>query len=93
LNIVHDFILAKEIIDELKRISQEKKLGQIRSVNVEIGTIALAHDGFEEHTEDISLENLQFGLQSIAKNTEFSEVKFNIKKVAGENWKITEVEV
>lgn len=92
-NNMHDFILAKEIIDELKIISQEKKLEKIRSVNVEIGTIALAHDGFEEHTEDISLENLQFGLESIAKNTEFVGVKFNIKKVVGENWKITNIEI
>ncbi len=90
---MHDFILAKEIIDELKVITQEKKLGNIRSVNVEIGTIALAHDGFEEHTEDISLENLQFGLESIAKNTQFKDVKFNIKKVMGDNWRITDIEV
>ena len=90
---MHDFLLAKEIIDELKTISQEKKLENIHSVNVEIGTISLAHDGFEEHTEDISLENLEFGLQSIAKNTKFRSVKFNIKKVAGENWRITDIEV
>ncbi|HAT74326.1 MAG: hypothetical protein US30_C0002G0060 [Candidatus Moranbacteria bacterium GW2011_GWF2_36_839] len=90
---MHDFLLAKEIIDELKIITQEKKLGNIRSVNVEIGTIALSHDGFPEHTEDISLENLQFGLESIAKNTEFKGVKFNIKKIAGENWRITNIEV
>jgi len=90
---MHDFLLAKEIIDELKIITQEKKLENIRSVNVEIGTIALVHDGFPEHTEDISLENLQFGLESIAKNTQFKDVKFNIKKVAGENWRITDVEV
>lgn len=90
---MHDFLLAKEIIDELKIITQEKKLENIRSVNIEIGTIALAHDGFEEHTEDISLENLEFGLQSIAKNTDLDGVKFNIKKVAGENWRITDVEI
>ncbi len=90
---MHDFLLAKEIIDELKIIAQEKKLENICSVNVEIGTIALAHDGFEEHTEDISLENLEFGLESIAKNTEFKDTKFNIKKVSGENWRITDVEV
>jgi Zn finger protein HypA/HybF involved in hydrogenase expression len=90
---MHDFLLAKEMIDELKIIAQEKKLDKIKSVDVEIGQISLAHDDFEEHTEDISEENLQFGLQSIAKNTQFMDVKFNIKKVAGENWKITNIEV
>ena len=90
---MHDFILAKEIIDELKIISQEKKLENIHSVNIEIGQVSLAHDGFEEHAEDISIENLQFGLENIAKNTEFKDTKFNIKKVAGENWRITDIEV
>jgi Zn finger protein HypA/HybF involved in hydrogenase expression len=91
--IMHDFLLAKEIIDELKIISREKKLGKVKSVDIEIGQVVLAHDGYEEHAEDISLENLNFGLQNIAKNTDFKEVKFNIKKVAGENWKITNIEV
>lgn len=90
---MHDFLLAKEIIDELKKFSQEKKLEKIRSVNIELGIITLAHDGFEEHAEDISVENLQFGLESIAKKTKFIGVKFNIKKVTGDNWKITNIEI
>ncbi|MCX6761653.1 MAG: hypothetical protein NTY33_02300 [Candidatus Moranbacteria bacterium] len=90
---MHDFILAKEIIDELKTIVAEKKLDQVKKVNVEIGMIHLAHDGHPEHTEDISVENLQFGLASIAKNTAFEKVEFAIKKMAGEHWKITDIEV
>jgi len=90
---LHDFLLAKEIIDELKRIAQEKGLNKIKSVNVEIGSISLAHDGHSEHTEDISLENLEFGLKSIAKGTIFENVEFKIKKVRGDNWKITDIEV
>ena len=90
---MHDFILAKEIIDELGRIVQEKKLDRIKRVQIEIGQISLAHDGHPEHAEDISEENLRFGLESIAKNTPFKETVFEIKKVAGEHWKITGVEV
>ena len=90
---MHDFFLAKEIVDELKKISQEKSLGKIKSVEIEIGQIALAHDGFDEHIEDISLENLQFGLESATKNTEFEGIKFNISKIVGENWKIVNIEV
>jgi Zn finger protein HypA/HybF involved in hydrogenase expression len=90
---LHDFLLAKEIIDELKRIAQEKGLNKIKSVNVEIGSISLAHDGHSEHTEDISLESLEFGLKSIAKGTIFENVEFKIKKVRGDNWKITDIEV
>lgn len=90
---MHDFILAKEIIDELRAIMAEKKLESIRKVKIEIGMVSLAHDGYAEHTEDISVENLQFGLASIAKNTALEKAKFEIKKVAGDHWKITDVEV
>jgi Zn finger protein HypA/HybF involved in hydrogenase expression len=90
---MHDFILAKEIIDELSAIIKEKKLESVKKVNVEIGMISLAHDGHPQHSEDISVENLQFGLASIAKNTPLEKVEFGIKKVAGDHWRITEIEV
>lgn len=90
---MHDFLLAKEIIDETLRVAKEKSLENIKSVNIEIGTIALAHNGFEEHIEDISMDNLQFGLQSIAKNTILKDTEFIIKKVDGDNWKITNIKV
>jgi Zn finger protein HypA/HybF involved in hydrogenase expression len=90
---VHDFLLAKEIIDELKSIAQKKGLNKVKSVSVETGSISLAHDGFDEHTEDISLENLEFGLKSIAKGTAFENTEFKINKIEGDNWKITDIEV
>lgn len=90
---MHDFILAKEIIDELKVIMQEKKIDKIKSVDLEIGMISLAHDGHPEHAEDISVENLEFGLSIIAKNTSLEKVKFNIKKIVGEHWQIKNIEV
>lgn len=90
---MHDFLLAKEILDELKKIAQEKGLSKPKSVSIEIGTISLAHDGYGEHVEDISLENLQFGLESVAKGTIFENIEFKIKKIKGDNWKITDIEV
>ena len=60
---------------------------------MEVGSIALAHDGLPEHTEDISLENLKFGLKNITKGTALEGVQFSLQKVAGENWKITNFEV
>jgi len=89
---MHDFLLAKEIIDELKKIIQEKNLKVVRSVNIEIGMIAMAHDGYEEHAEDISVENLEFGLKSIAKNTILENTEFKIKKAEGNSWKITSID-
>lgn len=90
---MHDFILAKEIIDELQSILIEKKLAKIKSVSLEVGLISLAHDGHPEHVEDISIENLKFGLKNIIKNTGLENIDFKIKKVAGEHWKIVEIEV
>ncbi|MDQ1284347.1 MAG: hypothetical protein QG620_695 [Patescibacteria group bacterium] len=90
---MHDFLLAKEIVDELKKIAQEKNLTKVKSVSLEIGQVSLAHDGHPEHTEDISVENLEFGLKSIAKNTPFESTDFKIKKIEGDSWKIVEIEV
>jgi Zn finger protein HypA/HybF involved in hydrogenase expression len=90
---MHDFLLAKEIISELENISAEKNISSIKKVCIEIGQISLAHDGHPEHTEDISVENLEFGLKSIAKNTPFEGARFEIEKTSGEHWKITGIEI
>lgn len=89
---MHDFLLAKEIIDELLRIAKEKNLEKISGADIEIGTVALSHDGFPEHAEDISIDNLEFGLKSISKGTMLENSVFNIKKIPGTNWKITKIE-
>ena len=89
---MHDFMLAKEIVDEVLKIAEEKKLSQITKVSVEIGQIAMAHDGHAEHTEDISEENLQFGIATVAKNTILENTIFVIKKVPGESWRIVEMD-
>lgn len=86
-------MLAKEIIDKLLEISREKQLSNIKSVTLEIGSIALAHDEFAEHTEDINMENLEFGLNNLAKNTALENTEFNIKRVQADNWKIADIEV
>ena len=90
---MHDFMLAKEIVDEVLKIVEEKKITKVEKVSVEIGLVAMAHDGHEEHTEDISIENLQFGISSIAKDTILKETVFDITKVAGDNWRIVDIDV
>ena len=90
---MHDFLLAKEIVDTIIKVANEKGLVNIKAVSLEIGSVSLAHDGHAEHTEDISIENLQFGIENIAKNTILKDAKFEIRKVEGESWKITDIEV
>ena len=90
---MHDFLLAKEIINKVLEIAKEKNLANVKGVSIEIGSVALAHDDFPEHAEDISLENLEFGLKNIAKNTILKGTKFIISKFKGKSWKIVDIEV
>ena len=90
---MHDFLLAKEIIEEIAKVANERKLVNVKSVSLEIGSISLSHDNLPEHTEDINLDNLRFGLKSIAPKYGLDKAKFDIKKVAGDSWKITDIEV
>ncbi len=90
---MHDFFLAKQILEKIREIVMEKKLERISKVSLEIGSIVLAHDNLPEHLEDINIENLVFGLKSFAKDTALAQVEFDVQKVAGESWKITSIEV
>ncbi|MCX6765682.1 MAG: hypothetical protein NT136_01840 [Candidatus Moranbacteria bacterium] len=86
-------MLAKEIIDKLLRIASKKNLINIKSVSLEVGSIALAHNGLSKHVEDTTIENLEFGLRNIAKNTILENTKFSISKIPGEHWKIKDIVV
>lgn len=90
---MHDFFLAKEILDELAKIAGEKRLKKITEVSLEVGSIALAHDGMPEHLETINIENLEFGLRGLSKDTDFENTVFKIKKIEGENWQIVGMDV
>lgn len=89
---MHDFLLAKEIIEELKRVADDKGATKITEVWLEVGNIAIGHDGLPEHAEDVSVENLEFALKSIAKSTVADGAAFHIEKIEGDEWKITEVD-
>lgn len=89
---MHDFLLAKEIIDEILKIVQEKKLAAIKSVAVEIGSVALSHDGFLKHAKDTNIDNLIFALKNIAKNSVLKNTNFKIHQIIGDSWKIKSLE-
>ncbi|MDD3498563.1 MAG: hydrogenase/urease maturation nickel metallochaperone HypA [Candidatus Moranbacteria bacterium] len=85
---MHDFLLAKEIIDTLLEKAEENNLKKISEAVLEIGTISMAHDGFDEHTEDVSVDNLKFGLKTISKGTILEKTDFKISKVKGDSWRL-----
>ena len=90
---MHDFLLAKEIIDQLLEVVEERNLQSVKSVNLEIGAVSLAHDDFDEHEEDISMENLRFGLEAASKDTVLEDAEFEITETDGDDWKITGIVV
>lgn len=90
---MHDFLLAKQIADELGRVAIERKFGKIRKVTLEIGSIAMSHDGHPEHLEEISPDNLRFGLESVFEGGAFEGAEFDIRKAEGDSWKIVSIDV
>jgi len=85
---MHDLMLAKEIIDKLMEVAEDKKAAKIRSASLEIGNIAHG-----DHLENVDLDNLIFLLKSITPKYSLDKAKFNIKKTTGDSWKITDIEV
>lgn len=90
---MHDFLLAKEIIEKVLEIVKEKNLQNISAVFLEVGSITMAHDGIPDHAEDINIENLQFGLKSLAKNTILESARFEVKRSKADTWKIKNIKV
>lgn len=88
---MHDFILAKEIANKVIEVAQENKLEKISQIVLELGSISLAHDGFDEHVEDISVENLKFALEEILKQSGFDGIDLKITKVEGDTWKLVSI--
>jgi Zn finger protein HypA/HybF involved in hydrogenase expression len=98
ISIMHDFLLAKEIVDEVLAIATEKNIEQIKSVSLEIGGASIPHNHqheheHDEHFDELNLENVQFGIENIAKKTILKDTKFKITKVDGNNWKITNISI
>jgi len=95
---MHDFLLAKEIVDAVLQISKEKNIENIKVVSLEIGGASIPHDHqhnheHDEHFDELNLENVRFGIESITKDTILKNTKFEIKKVVGGNWRIVDIEV
>jgi Zn finger protein HypA/HybF involved in hydrogenase expression len=95
---MHDFLLAKEIVDtvlaNVEKNNSSLPAGESKKVSevvLEIGSISMAHDGFDEHTEDISIDNLEFGLKTITKGTVLEKTNFKVSKTKGEHWKLISI--
>lgn len=97
---MHDFLLAKEIVDAALAAAEENKLGSVKSVSLEIGGASVPHNHHHDHDhahdghfDELDMENVRFGIESVAKGTVLEKAEFKIKRVDGSSWKITEMEV
>jgi len=83
---MHDFYLAKELLEKVLKVANKNKLKRIKRVSVELGTM-------EEHGEDISASNLKFNFKMLAKDTPASQAKLEIIKIKKPNfWGLKEIE-
>ncbi len=83
---MHDFYLAKEILDQVMSAAKKHNLKKVNSAVIKLGQ-------FIEHDEEILPDNLKNNFQLLAKNTVAQDAKLIIKKFAKNNhWELVEIE-
>lgn len=90
---MHDFLLAKQIFSAVLAELKEYDTATVTRVDLEIGSVSLAHDDLPEHVDDVSVENLRFALEAIAKGTVLEKANWQIEKIEGNEWKIQGISV
>lgn len=76
---MHDFYLAKEIIELAKQEAEEKGLAKIKKINIELGEIV-------EHGESINPENLKYNINLLI------PCEVEIKRIKGDRWRLVSIE-
>ena len=82
---MHDFHLADQIFKTVLEYAEKNGFKKIKKIELELGSIL-------EHGEYILPENLIFNFNLLSKNTIAENAELNIKKTAGENWKLISIE-
>jgi len=81
---MHDLHVADKIHKLVLQNAQQNNLRSVKNIEIELGSVI-------EHGADISAENLQFNLQMLNKRTLAGGAQVNIKKVAGNDWKLVSI--
>jgi Zn finger protein HypA/HybF involved in hydrogenase expression len=98
---MHDMHLAQQILKIVLEYAEKNNLKSIKKIELELGSIldlpatpehAHACDGGRGHDEVISPENLIFNFNLLSKNTIAQYAELNIKKIAGDSWKLISIE-
>jgi len=79
---MHDFLLAKKIMEVIRKYTKENHLKSVSQINLEIGKI-------REHSEDLKINNLKFNLKLLGKGFLTKKVKIKIKRIKKDSWRLT----
>lgn len=83
---MHDFYLAKEILDQVISVAKKHRLNKVNRAVIKLGK-------FIEHDEEILPDNLKSNFQLLAKNTMAQGAKLVIKKLSKNNhWELVEID-
>lgn len=83
---MHDFYLAKDILDEALKQASRSHLKSIQRLVVSLGD-------FLEHDEEILPKNLKHNFQLLAKETIAAKARLIIKKINQKSiWRLEEIE-
>lgn len=82
---MHDFHLADQILKTVLEYAEKNGFKNVKKVEIELGSIL-------EHGEYILPENLIFNFKLLSKNTLAETAELDIKKIAGDNWKLISIE-
>lgn len=82
---MHDFLIAKEILDTVLATARSQKLGRVTTVELELGSI-------KDHGQTIEPANLQFNFRLLAKETVAAKAKLRIKETRGTSYRIVAIE-
>jgi len=83
---MHDFYLAKEILDQVLLAAQKHHLNKVNRAVIKLGQ-------FIEHDEKILPVNLKNNFQLLAKGTIAQDAELTVQKLAKNNhWELVEIE-
>ena len=85
LSTMHDLVAAQDVVKMATETAKKNKLKIITKIVVKLGKIV-------EHNEEIKPENLQFNFELVKNNTIAEKATLVIKKGAGKELAIVEVQ-
>jgi len=82
---MHDLHLTQQILKTVLEYAEKNGFKNVKKVEIELGSIL-------EHGEYILPENLIYNFKLLSKNTPAQNAELDIKKIAGDSWKLVAID-